>query len=54
MNGSRRNRLIALLVALAVMGGCSFGALSSKKRAEDVEVVVLFTGNTDGELVPCG
>jgi hypothetical protein len=51
---SKRIKLTALLLALAVLGGCSFGMLSSKKRVEDVEVVVLFTGNTNGELVPCG
>lgn len=51
---SKRIRLTALILAIAVLGGCSFGMLSSKQRTEDVEVVVLFSGNTNGELVPCG
>jgi hypothetical protein len=46
-------RLTAVALALVVFGGCSFG-LFSKKRTTDVEVVILFTGNTNGELVPCG
>jgi hypothetical protein len=51
---SKRLRLAAAVLALAVLGGCSIGKLSSKERTEDVDVVVLFTGNTNGELVPCG
>ena len=47
-------RLAALVLVVVLLGGCSFGFLSSKKRKTDVEVVVLFTGNTNGELVPCG
>jgi hypothetical protein len=51
---SKRIKVTALILALTMLGGCSFGFLSSKERTEDVEVVVLFTGNTNGELVPCG
>jgi hypothetical protein len=47
-------RISVLAVVFAVLGGCSFGLLPSKKRSTDVEVVVAFTGNTNGELVPCG
>ena len=50
---ARTWRHTALFLALTVLGGCSFGMLSSK-RETDVEVVILFTGNTNGELVPCG
>jgi hypothetical protein len=47
-------RVSVLTMILAILGGCSFGFLSSRKRSTDVEVVVAFTGNTNGELVPCG
>ncbi len=47
-------RLTALLLAIVLIGGCSFGFLSSKKRKADTEVVILFTGNNNGELTPCG
>lgn len=51
---SARLRVTALILMLTVIGGCSFGFLSSKKRTTDVEVVFLFTGSNDGELAPCG
>lgn len=54
MISSKRLILTALLSALVLWGGCSLGKMSSKERTGDVEVVVLFTGNTNGELVPCG
>jgi len=50
---TRTLQFTALVLALVVLGGCSFG-LFSKKRKTDVEIVVLFTGNTNGELAPCG
>ena len=53
MNNARV-RIVALALMIAVVGGCSFGFLSSKKRKTDTEVVILFTGSDNGELVPCG
>ena len=46
-------RLVTVALALALLGGCSFSFLSSKRKT-DVEVVVVFTGNNNGELKPCG
>ena len=51
---SARLRITALILMIVLLGGCSFGFLSSKKRTTDVEVTLVFTGSTDGELVPCG
>jgi len=45
--------MTAIALSLVFLGGCSMG-LFSKKRTTDVEVVILFTANTNGELVPCG
>jgi hypothetical protein len=50
---SRTWRLVTVALALALLGGCSFSFLSSKRKT-DVEVVVAFTGNNNGELKPCG
>lgn len=50
---SRTWRLVTVALALALLGGCSFNLFSSKRKT-DVEVVVVFTGNDNGELKPCG
>jgi len=51
---SAKVRVLCLALAVALLSGCSFGFLSSKKRLTDTKVVIVFTGSNNGELKPCG